>query len=906
MSTFVGRTVELAVLAAAADAARHGGAAAVVVVGEPGSGKSRLLQEAAARALLPRRLHVVGYEPERQIPLASAVPLLRGLAAEHEHGRIVEDLVFGRGKERNPLEPLRIFEAAHRALGGLAPALVVLDDAQWADDLSLALCNYLLHGARDEGHGLALLAASRPSWVPAPFAEAATIELGPLSQDEGVRLARGLAPDLDKDAAARLWERAQGSPFWLEALARGTDADAGGLVTARLRGTGADTAALLALLAVAGRPLARDDVAWIAEWSTERVDAAERALVARALATEVAGMIRPAHDLIRETAAGQLPSTRRVRLHRRLAEWLETEGGDDLQLLSEALEHRRAARLPTLNLALRLAMAPRRALLGREGARLLAAIAGDADPASPRARALSEQVAQLASDVSDHELALELWTSLSERLEGTERAAALLSAARAAHDAGRRAEALGLLERACEGDVPDPALRVELDAREASARFWIEPGNERARELAARAEAGARALVSQSARLDDRARRAIVAASHAVYEAAMYDDRRRGMLEAAETAANAVRGVDDVAYLEQMLFTCIALLTQARLREAEERARLAWREAHRLVIPRLMLDAGFWYATALVELGRLGEADAVATELEELAPRFEPETKLRPPIVWLRHDLHLYRTDLHEALARVERDAYAAGNAHWRVNLHRRVAKLLARFGTPAPYVERHLAEAHVQASVLGCFRCRAELVLTSAEVLTRLGRGAEARHSLVEWLAMHPDPPPLYPMRKRWTEALLEGEASALAASRDELSAAGYALDALWAGLDAADVLAHVDRGAATSLIVDVASTADANGAPNIALVADRRLRKLGVRTWRRGRVHGPLSTREREIARLVAEGASNPEIAQSLFLSRKTVERHVSNLLRKLDATNRTELAARVRELEVEGAHR
>jgi DNA-binding NarL/FixJ family response regulator len=55
-----------------------------------------------------------------------------------------------------------------------------------------------------------------------------------------------------------------------------------------------------------------------------------------------------------------------------------------------------------------------------------------------------------------------------------------------------------------------------------------------------------------------------------------------------------------------------------------------------------------------------------------------------------------------------------------------------------------------------------------------------------------------------------------------------------------------------------------------------------------------------------LIAEGASNPEIAQQLFLSRKTVERHVSNVLKKAGARNRAELAARVAELEVEGAHR
>ena len=103
------------------------------------------------------------------------------------------------------------------------------------------------------------------------------------------------------------------------------------------------------------------------------------------------------------------------------------------------------------------------------------------------------------------------------------------------------------------------------------------------------------------------------------------------------------------------------------------------------------------------------------------------------------------------------------------------------------------------------------------------------------------------------------------------------------------------------------MAQVADELGARPTAELAEKRLRALGVRTWRRGAVGDcVLTEREREIARLIAAGASNPEIAQRLFLSRKTVERHVSNLLRKVGVRDRAELAARVSELEVEGAHR
>jgi DNA-binding NarL/FixJ family response regulator len=54
-----------------------------------------------------------------------------------------------------------------------------------------------------------------------------------------------------------------------------------------------------------------------------------------------------------------------------------------------------------------------------------------------------------------------------------------------------------------------------------------------------------------------------------------------------------------------------------------------------------------------------------------------------------------------------------------------------------------------------------------------------------------------------------------------------------------------------------------------------------------------GGLSTREREVAVLIAQGKSNREIADRLVLSERTVESHVSNILLKLGCTSRTQIA-------------
>jgi DNA-binding NarL/FixJ family response regulator len=89
--------------------------------------------------------------------------------------------------------------------------------------------------------------------------------------------------------------------------------------------------------------------------------------------------------------------------------------------------------------------------------------------------------------------------------------------------------------------------------------------------------------------------------------------------------------------------------------------------------------------------------------------------------------------------------------------------------------------------------------------------------------------------------------------------------------------------------------TTFGALGASREADAAAAFLRSLGVSVARsRPRDVGVLSSREREVLELLAEGLSNRELAERLFLTRKTVEHHVHSVLTKLGLRSRAEAAA------------
>lgn len=905
---FVGRREELDQLARLIHRSRRERApSAALVTGEPGSGKSRLLAEVLDRSEVRRQGRLAGFEPVRSVPLAAAGALLRQLAQVPGPGRDLERLVFG-GDGQESRDPLRIFEGTHRALASSAPMLIAIDDLQWVDDLSLGLVHYLLQAAVATHHALIVIAVARPAPIAATFGasidvivpaeQRVQIELGPLALEDGLSLAHALDAHLGDAAAAELWRRSRGSPFWLHSLILGgKTGDRSGVIQDRLRDLGSDAAALLTALAIGGRPFTVDDLGRVLEWEAPRLGHAAGELTGRGLVVEAAGMLRTAHDLIREAVQPDIPSATGRRLHARIADLIEQDAGSDLQLLREALEHRVAAGSPAADLALRMVTSPQRRLLGSEGLSILASTANGLDPGSAHQVALDEALGELAGVLGEQRLAIERWGRVAELSNDPSKGQhAEIEAARCAYRAGLRGEAHARLDRARGLGVVTLETAVRMDTLEADVQLWLDHETAAGSQAADRALAAAQEMAVAAGGLERLAaaeRATYAAALDTAIDAAMQEDRGDDVIRLSEMGLLLAQKLDQESYVAALLRIGIALLPFGRMREAGAMFREAWDLARGLIMPTAMVEAGNGLARALPSLGHFAEAQAVAAEAAELEKRLgNAPRRWGNPTPWL-HAIELSLGDPESAVRALRHDAEIEVDPHFRMRIHQNIAAWQARFGGArlAREVEAELMAARTDSALARCPRCASELAVTSAELLARVGHIEEARREMGAWEGQASAAG--YPMREvrrarsRAAIAAASGDVHAAASMLQDLGEnlkrEGLLEELLWARLDLGRVLAHSDRGGSVRAFTDAAVLAEDVGAKTQQRLAAQELRRLGVRAWRRGpeaRGEGVagLSPREVEIARLVAGGASNREVAQSLLISPRTVERRKS----------------------------
>jgi predicted ATPase len=277
-SLLIGRRREFGSLWHAFEAAANGHTSVALVVGEPGIGKSWLLDVVGGQARRAGALVLRGNASEAE----GMPPYLPFLEALGQHIRtapadelraqtgpfasvlatILPELMprLGESPVNYPLPPeqarLRLYEAVGMVLAAIAARralLLILDDLQWADPASLDLLCFvtrhqptarlLILGAYRAGES-----EQRPEFERAVtelnrLRVLRTVTIGPLSADEIADLARhALGGPVDSTVTRLLYTQSEGNPFFAEELLRGWH-ETGALV---LRGGDSDRAYTLA------------------------------------------------------------------------------------------------------------------------------------------------------------------------------------------------------------------------------------------------------------------------------------------------------------------------------------------------------------------------------------------------------------------------------------------------------------------------------------------------------------------------------------------------------------------------------------------------------------------------------------------------------------------------------------
>jgi DNA-binding NarL/FixJ family response regulator len=941
----VGREAQLAAVSGLVEELSQGRGGVLWIDGEPGMGKTALVDALAASA--GRRgaivLRAAGDEMMADFPLRLMAGCL-GVSRRAADPALVRIAALLRGGADHAEDPLsaaqeQLFAVVER-LCAQGPVLLAAEDLQWSDEPSLALWGRLARTA--ERSPLLLVGTARPAPRRDPVdrlrelvsesgpegtagGARVLLDLPPLEDGDAARLAEQVAGALPGPRLRRELARAGGNPLYIRSLVNALRGD--GLVALARSGaaefTGPAGATPDALADLIGRRLGFlpgeiISMLRLAALLGERFDPAQLAAVAAAEAGSVlravdaaerAGVLRageqPAfcNELVRQVLTRQIPSSVRRTLHGHIARTLVQLGGSDEAVVRHL--HAAGAELDAWAVG----------WLTRVPQSALDAVPADAVPLLRRAMRIVEH----ASEPTD--AARENWQDLATRLPGV----LFLD--------GRDEEAVELAQLLADS-VEDPELAARMT--ELAARAVLRTGRwGEVVEMAGMAfadeafpplwRARLRALSSLALSQLSDPKRARAAAAEAVHEAGAVGDPLTVALayHAASLSASPASALEhNSAALAVLVGTDPE---SADLRFALTTNRMIWvyeqgdhAEYHSLLnrlrrlgesLNSMRASMMLLRAALIAHLG--GDWDEALALLEELDPE-----QLPPPEAVRLHSLgaviHAHRGEREQAavaLSAAEQvmEQWSSADAP---NSPLAVARAAVAEANGEP--ERALEQL---TALVGAPGKDSALRDDQAPVLVRLALAAQERAlalSVTEALERKAaaEPSPRRAALARWCRGQVDDDPRELLAVAETMAEASWPFDSAGARQDAAvrfaaggeDREPDAERARA-ALNAAVRQYAQLRAEWDIRR-ADAGVRAHGVRRGPRSAHRrettgwAALTASEQRIARLVGQGRSNPDIAAELMLSRHTVQKHVSNILTKLQLGSRIEVVRVVAE--------